>query len=85
MPVIVRDYSDDEATIMMVDSNIQRETILPSEKAKAYALKYEALKHQGKKSGKSTLDQVGKLPEKIQRKCRDISGYPDWQTRCSRW
>ena len=50
MPVIVRDYSDDEATIMMVDSNIQRETILPSEKAKAYALKYEALKHQGKKS-----------------------------------
>ena len=59
MPVIVRDYSDDEATIMMVDSNIQRETILPSEKAKAYALKYEALKHQGKKSGKSTLDQVG--------------------------
>ena len=58
MPVIIRDYSDDEATIMMVDSNIQRETILPSEKAKAYALKYEALKHQGKRSGKSTLDQV---------------------------
>ena len=50
MPVIIRDYSDDEATIMMVDSNIQRESILPSEKAKAYALKYEALKHQGKKS-----------------------------------
>lgn len=85
MPVIIRDYSDDEATIMMVDSNIQRESILPSEKAKAYTLKYEALKHQGKKSGKSTLDQVGKLPEKIQRKCRDISGYPDCQTRCSRW
>ena len=52
MPVIIRDYSDDEATIMMVDPNIQSETILPSEKAKAYALKYEALKHQGKKSGK---------------------------------
>ena len=48
MPVIVREYTDDEATIMMVDSNIQRESILPSEKAKAYALKYEALKHQGK-------------------------------------
>ena len=61
MPVIIRDYSDDEATIMMVDSNIQRETILPSEKAKAYALKYEALKHQGKRSGKSTLDQVGEV------------------------
>lgn len=71
MPVIVRDYSDDEATIMMVDSNIQRETILPSEKAKAYALKYEVLKHQGKKSGKSTLDQVGEVAgenaKKVQR------------------
>ena len=71
MPVIIRDYSDDEATIMMVDSNIQRETILPSEKAKAYALKYEALKHQGKRSGKSTLDQVGEAAgenaKKVQR------------------
>ena len=71
MPVIIRDYSDDEATIMMVDSNIQRETILPSEKAKAYALKYEALKHQGKRSGKSTLDQVGEVAgenaKKVQR------------------
>ena len=54
MPVIVRNYTDDEATIIMVDSNIQREDILPSEKAKAYAMKYEAMKHQG-----STLDEVG--------------------------
>lgn len=71
MPVIVREYTDDEATIMMVDSNIQRESILPSEKAKAYTLKYEALKHQGKKSGKSTLDQVGEAAgensKKVQR------------------
>ena len=71
MPVIVREYTDDEATIMMVDSNIQRESILPSEKAKAYALKYEALKHQGKRSGKSTLDQVGEAAgensKKVQR------------------
>lgn len=71
MPVIVREYTDDEATIMMVDSNIQRESILPSEKAKAYALKYEALKHQGKKSRKSTLDQVGEVAgenaKKVQR------------------
>ena len=59
MPVIVRNYSDDEATIIMVDSNIQREDILPSEKAKAYKMKYEAMKHQGKKSGKNTLDEVG--------------------------
>lgn len=58
MPVFVRDYSDDEATIIMVDSNIQREDILPSEKAKAYAMKYEAMKHQGSKGG-STLDEVG--------------------------
>ena len=58
MPVIVRDYTDDEATIIMVDSNIQREDILPSEKAKAYAMKYEAMKHQGSKGG-STLEEVG--------------------------
>ena len=48
MPVIVRNYTDDEATIIMVDSNIQREDILPSEKAKAYYMKYEAMKHQRK-------------------------------------
>lgn len=47
MPVFVRNLSDDEATIVMVDSNIQREEILPSEKARAYKMKYEALKHQG--------------------------------------
>lgn len=71
MPVIVRDYSDDEATIIMVDSNIQREDILPSEKAKAYKMKYEAMKHQGKKSGKNTLDEVGEAAgenaKKVQR------------------
>ena len=59
MPIIVRNYSDDEATIIMVDSNIQREDILPSEKAKAYKMKYEAMKHQGKRSSKNTLDEVG--------------------------
>ena len=45
MPIIIRNYTDDEATIIMVDSNIQRENILPSEKAKAYKMKYEAMKH----------------------------------------
>lgn len=59
MPVIVRNYTDDEATIIMVDSNIQRENILPSEKAKAYAMKYEAVKHQGKKGVSNSLDEVG--------------------------
>ena len=71
MPVIVRNYTDDEATIIMVDSNIQREDILPSEKAKAYKMKYEAMKHQGKKSGKNTLDEVGEAAgenaKKVQR------------------
>ena len=59
LPAIIRNYTDDEATIIMVDSNIQREDILPSEKAKAYSMKYEAMKHQGRKGGGSTLDEVG--------------------------
>lgn len=71
MPVIVRNYTDDEAIIIMVDSNIQREDILPSEKAKAYKMKYEAMKHQGKKSGKNTLEEVGEAAgengKKVQR------------------
>ncbi len=49
MPMIIRNLDDDEAVIAMVDSNIQREDILPSEKALAFRLKYEAVKHQGKK------------------------------------
>ena len=47
MPMIVRDLDDDAAVIIMVDSNLQRESILPSERAKAYKMKYEAIKHQG--------------------------------------
>ncbi len=59
MPVFVKEYSDDEATVIMVDTNIQREDILPSEKARAYSMKYEAIKHQGKKGGGNSLDEVG--------------------------
>ena len=59
MPFVVRDYTDDEATVIMVDSNIQREDILPSEKAKAYRMKYDALKHQGKKAGGRTIEEMG--------------------------
>ena len=70
MPIIVRNYSGDEATIIMVDSNIQREDILPSEKAKAYKMKYEAMKHQGKKSGKNTLDEVGEATGENAKKVR---------------
>lgn len=55
MPVIVRKMTDDEAVIAMVDANLQRETILPSEKAFAYRMKLEAIKHQGR----STSRQVG--------------------------
>lgn len=55
MPVIVREMTDDEAVIAMVDANLQRETILPSEKAFAYKMKRDALSHQGR----STSPQVG--------------------------
>ena len=54
MPMFIRDYNDDEATVIMVDTNIQREDILPSEKARAYSMKYEAMKHQGKKGNGNT-------------------------------
>ena len=59
MPVIIRDLDDDAATVLMVDTNIQRENLLPSEKARAYKMKYEALKHQGSKGDKHTADAVG--------------------------
>ena len=59
MPVIIRDLDDDAATVLMVDTNIQRENLLPSEKARAYKMKYEALKHQGSKGDTHTADAVG--------------------------
>ena len=62
MPVLVRELDDDEATIIMVDSNLQREKILPSEKAFAYKMKMEALKHQGKRSDLTLEPAVPKLP-----------------------
>ena len=58
MPVIVRNLDDDAATIIMVDSNLQRETLLPSERAFAYKMKLEAMKHQGLRSD-LTSGQVG--------------------------
>ena len=62
IPAIVRNLTDDEAVILMVDSNLQRETISPMERAQAYKMKLEALKHQGKRvdlEGKTTSRQVG--------------------------
>ena len=58
MPAIVREMDDDTATILMVDSNLQREHILPSERAKAYQMKMEALKHQGQRKD-LTSSQIG--------------------------
>ena len=58
MPVIVRDLDDDAATIIMVDSNLQRETLLPSERAFAYKMKLDAMNHQGIRS-EPTCSQVG--------------------------
>ena len=58
VPAIIREMDDDTATILMVDSNLQREHILPSERAKAYKMKLEALKHQGKRTDLTSC-QVG--------------------------
>ncbi len=66
VPVRVQELTDDEATILMVNSNIQREHVLPSEKAFAYKMKVEAIKHQGRTTSSQvgmksqTLDLVGK-------------------------
>ena len=62
VPVIVRDMEDDVARILVVDSNLQRENILPSERAFAYKMKADAMKHQGERTDlqqEGTLDQVG--------------------------
>lgn len=61
MPVIVRALDDDAATIIMVDSNIQRENILPSERAFAYKMKLEALRHQGERRDPTSRQVVRKL------------------------
>ncbi len=61
MPVIVRDMDDDAAIILMVDSNLQRETILPSERAFAYKMKLDAIKHQGQRQDLTSTQVVQKL------------------------
>ena len=84
IPCIVRDLTDDEATIIMVDSNMQREKILPSEKAFAYKMKLDALSHQGKRNDLTSVEiaqksktsrqviaeQVGESEDKIRRYVR---------------
>ena len=61
LPVIVRNMDDDQAVIQMVDSNLQRESILPSERAFAYKMKLEAIKNQGARSDLTSRQVVGKL------------------------
>ena len=80
MPVIIRDLDDDAATIIMVDSNLQRESLLPSERAFAYKMKLEAVKHQGARTD-LTSRQVGeKSPTSIQ-KVADQAGESQRQVQ----
>ena len=78
MPVIVRDLDDDAATIIMVDSNLQREELLPSERAFAYKMKLEAMKHQGERLD-LTSAQVGRKLEN--RESREILAEQVGQSR----
>lgn len=78
MPVIVREMDDDEATLFMVDSNIQRENLLPSEKAWAYKMKLDALKHQGVKDTSRQLGEkysVDALSENSNDSARNIHRF----------
>ena len=77
LPVIVRQMSDDAAVILMVDSNLQREHILPSERAFAYKMKSEALKHQGKTSCQlgTKLRTDEKIAETVDDSARQIQRY----------
>ena len=85
LPAIVRDLTDDEAVILMVDSNLQREEISPMERAQAYRMKLEALKHQGKRTDlleEPTSGQVGpkswatqKIAEEANDSSRQVKRY----------
>ena len=92
IPCLVKDLTDDEATIFMVDSNLQREKLLPSEKAFAYKMKYDALKHQGTSLPQDTTlrpvgtklrsddilaDEVGESARQIQRYIRLTNLVPE--------
>ena len=91
MPVIVRDLDDDQATIIMVDSNLQRESLLPSERAFAYKMKLEAIKHQGERPDLTSrqlgensqtsislvADQAGESQRQVQRYIRLTELIPE--------
>lgn len=76
IPAIIRNLEDDDATIVMVDANLQREELLPSEKAFAYRMWYEAVKRKAGRSGKSGKIMNGRTAtkeEKMRLKMRQIS------------
>ena len=85
MPAIVRDLDDDAATIVMVDSNLQRENVLPSERAQAYKMKLEALRRQAGRKAKENSVQVGQNSES--RTSREIlaENSPDSSTQIQRY
>lgn len=84
LPCIVRDLSDDEAIIVMVDANLQREQLLPSEKAKAYKMKLDAMKRKAGRPTKENSDQVGpNLGKRSNQELADQS--PDSKTQIQRY
>ena len=85
MPAIVRDLDDDAATIVMVDSNLQRENVLPSERAQAYKMKLDALRRQAGRKAKENSVQVGQNSES--RTSREIlaENSPDSSTQIQRY
>ena len=84
MPCIIRNLTDDEATIIMVDSNLQRETILPSEKAFAYKMKLEAMKRQGQRSDLTSAPLEPKL--KVSRSNEELAASsPDSRSQIQRY
>lgn len=84
LPVIVRDVDRDTATVMMVDSNFQREEILPSERAKAYKMKLEAIKRQGARTD-LTSDQVGQKSERKTSRDLIAENSPDSSSQIQRY
>ena len=78
IPCIIKNLTDEQATILMIDSNINRENILPSEKAKAYKMRYEAMKHQGKATSRPVgekLLSITEMSQEVGESERQISRY----------
>lgn len=77
VPVLVREMTDDEAVILMVDSNLQRENLLPSEKAFAYKMKLEAMKHQGKATSRQLVQKlsVEKVADEANENYKTVQRY----------